>query len=71
MAKKFFNKKENRFCGCCVYGEKSEYSDEVFCKKRGVCDKKDRCRSFKYDILKRVPERKLVSKDFNEEDFKI
>lgn len=68
---KFFNKKDHKNCSCCVYGEKSEYMDEIFCRKHGVCEKRDFCHHFKYDILKRVPEKISPSKDYNEEDFKI
>jgi len=71
MANKFFNKKKNRSCSCCVYGVKSEYTTEVLCKKHGVCEKRDYCRHFKYDILKREPEKITPSKDFTKEDFSL
>jgi len=71
MGNVFFNKKKNRSCSCCVYGEKSKYTPEVLCRKHGVCEKRDYCRHFKYDILKRVPEKIKPSKDFAKEDFSI
>ncbi|MCQ2455676.1 MAG: hypothetical protein MJ090_06035 [Clostridia bacterium] len=71
MGNKFFNIKKNKSCSCCVFGEVSPYLDEVFCKKRGVCEKRDYCRHFKYDVLKRQPERITPDKDFTPEDFSI
>lgn len=71
MGNKFFNKKLNRNCGCCVYGEQSEYSSEIFCRKHGVCDKQDCCRHYKYDVLKREPERIVANTDFSKEDFEL
>lgn len=66
-----FNKKLIRSCSWCKYGRRSEYADEIFCLKRGVTDKRDYCRSYKYDVLKREPEQIGPSKNYTEKDFEI
>lgn len=71
MPKKVFNKKLEKRCGYCIFGRKSEFSNEVMCIKKGITDVNDFCRKFKYDPLKREPERIRISNDFNAEDFKI
>ena len=71
MKNKFFNKKENRRCSCCVHGLVSDYIDFIFCKKKGIMDKTDCCRHFKYDVLKRIPADNSPKKDFKKEDFSI
>lgn len=71
MPKKVFDKKLEKRCGYCIFGRKSEFSNEVMCIKKGITDVNDFCRKFKYDPLKREPERIRISNDFNAEDFKI
>ncbi len=71
MPNKFLNIKKNKNCSNCVYGETSTYSDEVFCKKHGVCDKRDYCHSFKYDVLKREPSKQIADKNFTKDDFSL
>ncbi len=71
MKRKFFNVKENKSCSCCVFGEKSPFNQDVFCRKHGVCDKRDCCRHFKYDVLKRNPTQKAPSDNYSPEDFNL
>ena len=71
MAKSAFNKKLEKHCEYCVYGSKLNFDDQIICKKRGVTDKNDKCRSYKYDPLKRVPTKFKIANDFNENDFKL
>ncbi len=66
-----FNKKLSKSCSFCIYGNKSEYSDEIFCAKHGVTNKRDYCRNYKYDILKRKPERIKTSGEFTDKDFSL
>ncbi|MBQ8203149.1 MAG: hypothetical protein IJZ75_02585 [Clostridia bacterium] len=66
-----FNKKLSKSCSFCVHGNKSEYSDEIFCAKHGVTNKRDYCRHYKYDILKRVPDKVKPTGTFSEEDFSL
>lgn len=71
MPKKVFNKKQEKRCEYCVFGRRSEFSSEVMCRKKGITDAKDFCRKYKYDPLKREPERIRILNDFNAENFKI
>ena len=47
MALKGFNKKLQKSCLWCIHGIKSEYSDDIFCKKHGVTTRADSCRHYK------------------------
>lgn len=70
--KKFkFNKKQEKYCLNCTYGKFLEYTDEVFCVKKGFKSKFEKCMKYKYDPLKRVPESRLSKQEFKEEDFKL
>lgn len=66
-----FNKKLSKSCSFCVYGNKSEYSDEIFCAKHGVTNRRDYCRHYKYDILKRKPDRIKANDGFTDKDFSL
>lgn len=68
---KVFNKKLPRSCSYCVYGNVSEYSNEVFCKKHGVTSNRDYCRHYKYDPLRRQPETVKPSDNYSAEDFSL
>jgi hypothetical protein len=54
-----------------VYGKKLNFDDQIICKKHGVTDKTDNCRSYKYDPLKRVPVKIKLADNYTEEDFKL
>ena len=69
MSSKPFDKNVKKSCLCCVHGKKSEYADEVFCNKRGVTSVNDCCRKFRYDPLKRMPQRQSISADYIPDDF--
>ncbi|MBR3909115.1 MAG: hypothetical protein IKJ50_05290 [Clostridia bacterium] len=71
MALKGFNKNLQKSCLWCVHGTKSEYSDEIFCKKRGVTTRADACRKYKYDPLKRTPLQVKPAGEFTKEDFSL
>jgi len=71
VAKSLFNKNISPACAYCVHGHISEYTNEVFCLKRGVTEPTDSCRKFKYDVLKRTPNRIIADKDFKPEDFEL
>ena len=71
MAKSPFNKKLEKHCEYCVYGSTLNFDNQIICKKRGVTDKADNCRSYKYDPLKRVPARVKIADGFSDEDFKL
>ena len=71
MAKSPFNKKLDKHCEYCVYGKMLNFDDQIICKKHGVTDKTDNCRSYKYDPLKRVPVKIKLADNYTEEDFKL
>ncbi len=71
MAKSPFNKKLEKHCEYCVYGNTLNFDNQIICKKRGVTDKADKCRSYKYDPLKRVPVKIKLADGYTEEDFKL
>lgn len=71
MAKSPFNKKLDKHCEYCVFGTKLNFDDQIICKKRGVTDKSDKCRSYKYDPLKRTPVQINIDKNYTKDDFKL
>lgn len=71
MKKLKFSNKNEKYCSHCVYGKYLEYSDEVFCCKKGFVDKFSKCIKYKYDPLKRQPSKTVVSSGFTAEDFKL
>ena len=66
-----FNKELPRSCKYCVFGKDSLISKEVLCKKRGVTDPNDYCRHYKYDPLRRVPEKVKIADGYKPEDFSL
>ena len=66
-----FNKDLPHACSYCVYGRESLFSGEILCSKRGVTSVRDSCRKYKYDPLKRVPERVKISDNYKPEDFSL
>ncbi len=71
MKNKFFDSSVPNFCQHCVHGRTSEYTDEIFCLKRGVTNKTDSCRHYQYDPLKRAPQKGGPSKNYQPEDFEL
>lgn len=71
MAKPFFNKDIPPACAYCLHGHQSEYTDEIFCVKRGVTSPQDSCKRFRYDVLKRTPRPTVQKGDFSPEDFAL
>ena len=71
MSKNGFNKNLQKSCAYCVHGAVIEFSNQTVCKKHGVTDKRDYCRSYKYDPLKRIPQNVKLSDNYNPEDFKL
>lgn len=70
MEKLKFTKNNSKYCVNCVYGKHLEYTDEVFCSKKGFVDKFGKCLKFKYDPLKRKPVPQNTS-TYSEDDFKL
>ncbi len=68
---KMFNKDTLKSCEWCKFSRKSQFNDDLFCQKQGITEKFQVCRKYKYDPLKRTPEKKTVSSEFSKSDFKI
>lgn len=66
-----FNKNQRKSCAYCCYGVKSQFSNEIFCSKKGVVTSENVCRKYKYDVLKRTPDQNIISKNYSAEDFKL
>ena len=71
MAEKAFDKKLPSSCEYCVYGERSAYTIEILCKKRGITQFRDSCRKYKYDPLKREPIKAKIADNYSPDDFKL
>ncbi len=71
MGNKVFNKKLPKRCEYCVHGNKSQFTNEVLCLKKGIVEVGDSCRKYKYDPLKRSPVREMPADNYTAEDFKI
>ena len=71
MKKLTFSKKQEKYCMYCRFGQYLEYSDEVFCSKKGFTNKFNKCIKYKYDPLKRTPVTTDIKSDFKKEDFEI
>ncbi len=61
-----FRKKIEKYCTYCAHAAKIDEST-CLCAKKGIVSSSDHCRKFKYDPLKRVPQR-INPKDFEEYD---
>ena len=71
MARKILEAKEPR-CEYCMQGRLSADGESVLCPKKGVMDKDFSCKKFKYDPLKRVPEKKAPRlPEFTADDFSL
>ena len=71
MSKVGFNKKLAKSCAYCVHGTVLEGFNETVCKKRGVTNKRDFCRSYKYDPLKRIPVKPKLADNYTPDDFEL
>ncbi len=72
MKKLKFSKKVDKYCKNCRFGSYFEFSDQVFCIKKGIVDKFNKCAHFKYDPLKRVPDTvSSLPQEFKKEDFML
>lgn len=69
--KLFDDKKYSKLCKNCFFGRSTKEKDIVLCEKKGVVDPDGKCTHYKYDPLKRVPEKTKLISDYSEEDFKL
>ena len=58
-------------CAYCKSGRLSPDGISVLCEKKGIVDKNSSCRAYKYDVMKRVPEKQPSFTDTDPEDFAL
>lgn len=66
-----FNKKLMPACKYCRFSTVLEFTGEVICKKRGISDPDGSCRQYKYDPLKRQPQRINLDGSYTKDEFTI
>lgn len=71
MSAPLFNKNIPHSCAWCKFGKKSEYNDDILCIKKGITSTFDSCRHYKYDALKRTPQKQKPADGYSPEDFKL
>lgn len=66
---KLFRKDIEPRCFYCLYASKLD-EQNMICKKRGIVNQINKCRSFKYDPLCRIPPKPAVLRlNFKDSDF--
>lgn len=66
-----FGKDTAKYCAFCEHGRDLHTNDEMSCVYKGVVDKADTCRKFKYDVLKRDPVKSMPDISFDEKEFSL
>jgi len=66
-----FNKKLTKACKYCRYARGLNFTKGIICIKKGISEPDAYCRYYKYDPLKRQPERIILKNDFSKDDFTI
>lgn len=72
MKKKLLNVKElPPSCSYCIFGRPSPDGESILCIKRGVMLLTSSCHKFKYNPLKRKPQRAQSLPKMEQKDFEI
>ncbi len=72
MKRKLIDKKVMPQCEYCRHSETfAGDENQKLCKFKGVVDPTNKCRRFKYDILKRPPQLATLGDDYSSEDFQL
>lgn len=72
MRQKLFNSKNYpKKCANCIHGTITDDALSVLCVRKGAVEPNDCCRSYKYDPLKRVPQKVSFKSDYSAEDFML
>ena len=66
-----FKNKIEKNCAYCTYGYMLSNGMECLCDKYGIVTSVSDCRKFKYDPLKRVPDRTPALPDYENSEFGI
>jgi len=68
--KKLFSQNKAR-CETCTHCAFSASADRLLCEKKGLVERGGKCRSYRYDPFKRVPERAPELPKYTKEDFSL
>lgn len=72
MGQKLFSGKDyDKRCEYCLKGRLPQDRSVVLCKRYGVVPLDFSCRKFKYDPLKRIPNRIKFNASYDENEFKL
>ncbi|MBQ3085773.1 MAG: hypothetical protein IKM24_04455 [Clostridia bacterium] len=73
MKQKIFGADVEKNCACCEMGKLSPGGDMILCVKKGLRSPSSKCRSFRYDPLKRKPPAAVLpmSADLTAADFSL
>ncbi len=72
MKKKILSKKKYPpKCDYCKYGRISPDGENILCEKKGIVEKGHSCRTYKYDVMKRVPTRQPILPTADPKDFEL
>lgn len=69
MKLKLFKKDMLPLCSYCVHSK--PLHNTVLCKRHGIVSPNHHCRKFRYDPIKRIPEKKQSVPTFKPEDFSL
>lgn len=70
MKFKLFKNKIEPSCSYCKFG-KVDSNEKVYCHKKGIKSLDDCCKAFKYDPLKRIPQKIILTSEYSKKDFEI
>lgn len=68
---KLFNKRIAPACKYCVHGKNCAGIAQTLCEKKGVVEPEHHCAAFRYDPLRRRPERTRPLQDYTQSDFQL
>ena len=68
--KSLFSKRKAR-CDTCAHCAFSEHSDRLLCEKKGLVRRDGHCLAYRYDPLKRIPEKAPELPEMKAEDFSL
>lgn len=71
MAAKLIDDKIQPACKYCAAGKELYAAGEILCRKNGIMAPQDFCRRFRYDPLKRIPNRIPKLPAYTEKDFEL
>ncbi len=72
MKQKLFDeKKYPKQCKNCFFGRITMDKKSILCEKNGIMELDASCKKYKYDPLKRVPNKNVINTDFTQDDFKL